>query len=101
MDIIDVGLYASYALIALCAIAAIVIPILQSLGDPQTLVKSGIGIGVIVVLFVISYALANPVANGATESVSKLVGAGIICTYIFFFIALVGILYTEISKLIK
>lgn len=101
MDIIDVGLYASYLLIAICAISAIVIPLAQSFGDPQSLLKSGIGLGVMVVVFVVSYALANPEAAGATEGVSKLVGAGIISMYIFFFVALIGIIYTEISKLIK
>ncbi|MBR08454.1 MAG: hypothetical protein CMP48_12350 [Rickettsiales bacterium] len=103
MDIIDVGLYASYLLIALCAVAAIVIPLAQSFGDPQSLVKSGIGLGVIVVVFLISYAMADSVTTNkeVTEGAAKLSGAGLIAMYIFFFIALIGIVYTEISKLLK
>lgn len=101
MDIIDVGLFASYGLIVLCALAAIVIPLLQSIGDPQSLIKSGIGLGVLVVVFILGYALADPDSSGTTEGTSKLVGAGIISMYMFFFIALIGIVYTEISKLIK
>jgi len=101
MDIIDVGLYAGYILVVLCALAAIVIPLAQSIGDPQSLVKSGIGVGIIVVVFLISYAMADPNAAEATEGTSKMVGAGIISMYIFFFLAIVGIVYTEISKLIK
>jgi hypothetical protein len=53
------------------------------------------------VVFLISYAVASPDAQGATETTSKLVGAGIISTYIFFFGAIMGRIYTEISKIIK
>jgi len=103
MDIIDVGLYASYLLIALCALAAVVIPVIQSFGDPQTLIKSGIGLGVILIVFLIGYALADSSAatKEVTEGTAKLSGAGLIAMYMFFFIALIGIVYTEISKLIK
>ena len=101
MDIIDVGLYASYILIVLCALAAVVIPLIQSFGDPQSLVKSGIGLAVLAVVFLIGYALADGNSAGATETTSKVVGAGIIAMYIFFFMALFGIVYTEISKMIK
>lgn len=103
MDIIDVGLYAGYVLIVLCAIAAVVIPLIQSFGDPQSLVKSAIGLGVLVVVFLISYALAGSDTMGTTtsESTSKLVGAGLISMYILFIGALVGIVFTEVSKMIK
>ena len=103
MDIIDVVLYASYLLIVLCAIAAIVIPLAQSFGDPQSLVKSGIGLGVILVVFLVSYGIADSSTSSidVTEGTAKLSGAGLIAMYIFFFIALIGIVYTEIAKLIK
>lgn len=102
MDIIDVGLYASYILIVLSALAAVIIPLAQSMGDPQSLVKSGIGLGALLVVFLIGYLLAGSEATpGVTESTSKLVGGAIISMYIFFFLALGGIVYTEVSKLIK
>lgn len=101
MSLIDAGLFVSYALIALCALAAILIPLIQSFDDPQKLVKSGVGLGILIVVFVISYAVASPEAAGATETTSKLVGAGIISTYVFFFGAIIGIIFTEISKMIK
>ncbi len=101
MDIIDVGLFLSYVLIVLSALAAILIPLAQSFGDPQSLVKSGIGLGILVVVFLIGYIAADSSSAGTTEATSKLVGAGIISMYIFFFLAVIGIVYTEISKLIK
>lgn len=101
MSIIDVGLYLGYALIILCAIAAVVIPLVQSFGDPKSLVKSGIGVAVLLVIFLISFGVASPEAAGASEATSKWVGAGIISTYIIFFVAVIGIVFTEISKIIK
>lgn len=101
MSIIDAGLFISYALIVLCALAAVIIPLIQSIDDPKTLAKSGIGLAILVVVFFISYAFSSPDAAGATERTSKLAGAGIISTYIFFFAAIIGIVYTEISKIIK
>lgn len=101
MDIIDIGLYASYVLIILCAVAAVVIPLVQSFGDPKSLIKSAIGLVALVVVFFISYALADSDAPGATATTAKLVGAGIITMYILFIGALVGIVYTEVSKMIK
>lgn len=101
MDIIDIGLYAGYILIVLCALAAVVIPLVQSFGDPKSLVKSAIGLGALLVIFFVSYALAGSDTPGATASTSKLVGAGIITMYLLFLGALAGIVYTEITKLIK
>ncbi|REE05722.1 hypothetical protein [Marinoscillum furvescens] len=101
MDIIDVGLYASYILIALCALSAVVIPLIQSFADPQSLLKSGIGVIGLLVVFGIGYGLASGEAPGTTEATSKVVGAGIITMYIMFGVAIVGIVYTEISKIIK
>ncbi len=101
MDIIDIGIFASYALIVLCAIAAIGMPLVQSFGDPKSLVKSGIGVGILVVVFVIGYVIADGNAEGTTYATSKYVGAGIITTYVCFFAAILGILFTEISKIIR
>ena len=52
---IDLGLIAGYVLVGLCTIAAVVMPLVQSLSDPKSLAKSGIGVGVLVVIFLISY----------------------------------------------
>ena len=98
---VDIGLIISYILIVLCALAAIVMPLIQSFSDPKSLIKSGIGLGVVLVVFLIGYVLAGSDSPGTTETTSKLVGAGIISMYIFIFIALAGIIYTEISKIFK
>jgi hypothetical protein len=97
MDFIDIGLIGSYILIGLCTLAATLIPLYQSFGDPKTLLKSGIGIMMVVFLF--GYLLADGSSVGVDEATSKFVGAGIITTYAFFFLAIAGIIYTEVSKI--
>lgn len=101
---IDAGLIISYILIGLCAAAAIVLPLIQAAGNPQSLKKIGISIGLMVVLFVISYALSGDDTFGnkeVTAGASKRVGAGLIMFYIMLVAALVSIVYTEISKMSK
>lgn len=101
MDIVDIGLYASYILIFLCTISAIVIPIVQSFGNPESLAKSAMGLGAVLVVFFIGYMIASGESDVASEGTAKLAGGGIISMYIFLAIGIVGIVYTEISKMIK
>lgn len=98
---VDIGLIVAYVLIVLCALSAILIPLVQSFGDPKSLIKSGIGLGAVLVVFLIGFALADNDSEGTTEATSKLVGAGIISMYIFILLALLGIAYTEISNIFK
>ena len=99
MDFIDIGLIGSYVLIGLCALAAVLIPLYQSFGDPKSLLKSGIGVGIMMIVFLFGYFLADGSSVGVDETTSKFVGAGIITTYAFFFLAIAGIIYTEVSKI--
>jgi NADH:ubiquinone oxidoreductase subunit 6 (subunit J) len=94
-------------LIFICAIAAIVLPLIQSAGDPKALLKSGVGVLAIVVVFGIAYMLSgNEVTEqyrqfGVLEGGSKVIGGGIITVYLLFFIALAAIVYTEIMSIIR
>ncbi len=101
MSLIDLGLYAGYVLIFLCAITAIIMPLIQSFGDPKSLVKSGIGVGILLVVLVVTYTIADGSSEGASETTSKMVGAGLLTMYAFVFAAIAGIVYTEISKFLK
>jgi len=102
MDFIDISLYAGYLLVGVSALVAIAMPLIQSLDDPKSLLKSGIGIALLLVVFLVSYAMADGTVVGeATEGTSKMVGAGLFTTYVFFFGAIGGIIYTEISKILN
>ncbi len=104
---IDLILYSAYILIIICTAAAIIMPTIYALNDPGTLVKSGIGLVGLVVVFLISWAISgSEVLPAYTEfgidaGLSKFVGGGLTMMYLLAFIAIAGIVYTEVSKIFK
>ncbi len=108
MDSIDIILYISYALTILAAVAAILFPLVNSIGNPKSLVKTGAGLLALAIIFFISYAISG---NEFTEyqaaefdmnaTLSQFVGGILTTMYLLTGIALVGIVYTEVSKMIK
>jgi hypothetical protein len=108
MDFVDIGLKFTYALLGIGVIAAIAMPLIQALTtDPKSLVKSAMGVGVIVVIYFIGYAMSgNEVTAtyaefGVDSVVSQRVGGLLNAMYILMICALAGILFTEVSKLAK
>lgn len=103
----DIGLYISYALILIALAAAVVLPLINALKSPKDLLKSLMGIGALVVIFLISFGLsgsevtAKYIAQGVGEGSSKLIGAGLTMFYIVFFVAILGIVFSEINKALK
>jgi hypothetical protein len=104
---LDLGFYVFYVLLFIAIAAMLVFPIIHMLGEPSALLRSAIGIGVVVVLFVISYALADSeitlkaAAVGVTPTSSKLIGAGLIMFYITLVLSGLALIYSEISKALK
>jgi hypothetical protein len=101
---LDFGLYTFYALLLIAVASAVIFPLVNSIKEPATLIKTGLGVAGIVVLFVISYALSGSEVNvraaaaGVTESGSKLIGAGLIMFYITLVLSILALIYSEISK---
>lgn len=105
---VDFMLYASYFLIGVALVGSIVLPLIKSLDDPSSLIKSAVGIAALVVIFLIAYTVSGSEVSadaamryGLTESTSKLVGASLITMYLMGAIAVASILYSEIAKLFK
>jgi len=101
---VDAGLIISYVLIGLCALTAIVLPLMQAAGNPGSLKKIGISFGGMLVVFLICYLLAGSDTldvKNITEGDSKMVGAGIIMFYLLLIGAIGSIVYTEVTKLSK
>ncbi|QLH34248.1 MAG: hypothetical protein HWD62_19250 [Cyclobacteriaceae bacterium] len=48
---LDAGLYIGYGLIGLAVLSAFVMPLIQILKSPSNLVKSGISVGILAVVF--------------------------------------------------
>lgn len=109
MDTYDIMLYVSYALVGIGAVVSILLPLLKSLDDPKSLLKTGLGVLVIFVLFFISYSISSnevlPKFEGEpfnlTPQMSQIVGGFLVTTYILTIIAVVGIVITELNKAIK
>lgn len=107
MEAEDIGLYIAYAVLIVAVAAAIVLPLLHALKHPKTLVGSLMGVGALVVLFVVCYAISDssvsPTARalGIDESSSKLIGAGLYTFYAVFIVSILGMVYSEITKALK
>ncbi|SEJ48657.1 hypothetical protein SAMN05192553_104236 [Cyclobacterium xiamenense] len=109
MDTTDIFLYAGYLLIIVGAIFAILMPLIQSLGDPKSLLKTVAGVVIIGAVFGIAYSsasgdvaakyMADPF-NISPEG-AKMVGGVLLTVYALFILAIVGIVITELNKLIK
>ncbi|EKB49028.1 hypothetical protein [Cecembia lonarensis] len=109
MDSIDIFIFVAEGLIIIGAILAILMPLIKSLDNPGSLVKTGIGVAVLLVVFFIAYSMADSEVLpkyaadpfNLTPEISKFVGGALLTTYALFIIAIVGIVFTEINKAIK
>lgn len=104
---IDVGLYITYTLFFIALGAAVILPLINAIKAPANLLKSLYGVIALIVVFIIAYALSGSYVKpqwavlGITEGTSKLVGAGLITFYIVIIAAVIGLIYSEISKAFK
>jgi len=104
---LDLGLYTLYVLLFIAVTAAIIFPLINSITNPSGLVKTGISLVVVLVLFGISYAASSSelprsaIAAGLSESSVKLIGAGLIMFYIVLILAILALIYSEINKALK
>ena len=104
---LDIGLYLFYALMGIAILVAIGFAIYHAIKTPGALVKTLIALGALAVLFGVSYALSSGElsnsnrALGVTEGTSKLIGAGLIMFYVAFALAILALIYSEITKAAK
>lgn len=109
MDAYDIMLYSSYLLAIVGTILSIVMPLIKSLDDPKGLMKSGLGVLGLAVLFFICYSISGsevlPKYEGApfnlTPGLSQFIGGMLVMTYVLTIIAVVSIVVTELSKAVK
>jgi len=107
MDLIDIGLYLTVALLVGSIGALIVLEALNLLKDTKSLMFAGGVIVGLLVIFFISYALSSGAvttkyaARGVDAGSSQLIGAGLIMLYIFLFGSIIGLVVSEIYKMLK
>lgn len=104
---IDIALWVAFGMVAFAALAAFVLPIVNSLSQPKVLIKGGIGVLTLGVIFLICWGIAGDevskrfVETGLTEATSKFSGGLLITMYVLFIIAIIGIVFSEINKALK
>ncbi|GAB5537924.1 MAG: hypothetical protein Salg2KO_00270 [Salibacteraceae bacterium] len=95
----------SYVLLIVALIAALAGTVMTAISNPKKMVGSAIGIGAMILVFVISYVIAGDEVlksyGEISASTSKLVGAGLITFYILLILAVLSIIYAGVSRLIK
>ncbi len=107
MNFVDIGLYATYILVAIGIIAIIVFPIIQAIGDPSGLLKSGVGILAILGVFLLAYLISGNEVTPLyekyeiTPTSSKVVGGALITFYLLLIFSFGAIIYSEVSKMFK
>ncbi|MEM6644291.1 MAG: hypothetical protein AAF616_15030, partial [Bacteroidota bacterium] len=68
-------------------------------GDPQSLKKIGIGVGGLIIVFIVAYVVSSGEATGEHSATTvKLVGASLTTFYILAIGAILGIVITELKK---
>jgi hypothetical protein len=107
MDFIDISLWFGYFLIAIAALGSIVLPLINSMDDPKSLLKPVAGVVSMIIVFLLGYLLSgNEVTalytkHGVGATASQMIGGALTMMYIMILGAFIGIIYTEIAKIIK
>ena len=105
--IVNIGLYAAYILLAIGLLGAIILPLIQAIGNPKSLVKIGLGLLLVAVVYGVSWSISGDEVTavyenfGVNSNTSKIVGGGLIMTYLLMSVLVLGLVYSEISKLFK
>ena len=104
---VTVGLYLTYAILAIAVLSAIIFPIIQLVEDPKKVKNTLIGILGLAIIFLISYFISSGEVSesmtnaGASTGVSKMVGGSLIMLYIMLISAIGVAIYSEIAKFFK
>jgi hypothetical protein len=97
--LVNTGIIIAYVLLGLAALAVIAFAVFQLVTNFKSARYGLIGLGVLIVIVLISYSLSTSEAyEDAGPAVSQWVGGGIIATYILVAIAFLSAVYTEVSK---
>ena len=98
------GIIVCYILLAVATLSAIVFPLIQLVQNPKNAKGALLGVGALVVVVGISFALAsdvNPSNMEITPQAAKQVGTGLYAFYILAAVAVGSLVYSEVAKLFK
>ncbi len=107
LDLVDIILYFGYGMVIVAAVLAVGFPLYIASKNPKSLVGTGVGLGSILVLFLVAWLLSGSEVYssyaefGVDASLSKFIGGMLNLVYILAGLAVVGIVYSEVSKGLK
>jgi hypothetical protein len=107
LDLVDIILYFGYGMVVVAAVLAVGFPLWIASKNPKSLVGTGVGLGSILVLFLVAWLLSSSEVYssyaefGVDASLSKFIGGMLNLVYILAGLAVVGIVYSEVSKGLK
>jgi hypothetical protein len=106
-NLINIGLYLSYILLAITILSIIVIPVYFTIINFRKAKQGLVGFGVLVIIIILAY-LVSPADQGLFydthkigTSVSKIIGGGLFTTYFAFIAIVIVVIYSEVGKLLK
>jgi hypothetical protein len=105
--ITNYGIVLTYILLGAATLLAIVFPLKQLISNPKKAKEIGLALGGLFVIYIIATLLAsNEVTEhyekfGVTESISGQVGTGLFLFYILGAGAILSVIYSEVSKMLK
>jgi hypothetical protein len=104
----DMLIYWGYFLVILTTVITILFPLAFMIMNPKGSIKIFIALGVMVIIAIIAYSLADVGLSDhmieklkTTADTAKYVGAGLIFTYIMASLTVLSIVYASISKIFK
>ncbi len=104
LDLVDIILYFGYGMVMVAALLAVGFPLWIASKNPKSLVGTGVGLGSILVLFLVAWLLSSSEVYssysefGVDASLSKFIGGMLNLVYILAGLAVFGIVYSEVSK---
>ena len=110
VNVLDTETFINIAkLLLILSVSVMVIsPIYGFITNPQNIVSMLISVGIAVVVVVVAYTMAGNTFSeyrleelGTTAETSKLVGMGLITTYIAFGLTVLSVLYASVVKMFK
>lgn len=103
---VDTGLYLTYVLIGICIAGILGFSVANIAKNPGGAKSALIGIAGLALVFIITYVASDGsdattifADEGITEGTSKTVGMGLTTFYVLTAVAIVAILYVEVSRL--
>lgn len=105
---VDVVLNWTYFVLGLAAVLAVLMPLYNMIKNPKAMVRSLAGMGVVVVVILVCYIMADDtplvtVANATFDNKASLLlsDTGLYATYFAFAVAIIAIVAGELLKVFK